>query len=248
MQKYSREYDLAVAAAQKAADLLLRDFSDNARIERVEGKDIKTQADREAEEVIIEVLSASGIPVLAEESSAGKSWDEGLCWLVDPLDGTMNFTRGFHIYGVSIALWNGREPIMGVVWDGMTKRLFSGMVGAGAWLDRDAIGVSTTSDTAQSILATGFPVGRSYSEASLAAFMSRVQRYKKIRMLGSAALSLAWVAAGRFDAYFEEDIMIWDVAAGLALVTAAGGHFDMQPGRHPHSVHVFAHNGRLPES
>lgn len=247
MKARGKELKLAVVAAQRASDLLMRDFSDNAQIERVEGKDIKTQADQAAEEVIIETLDVSGIPVLAEESCGGQAWGDGLCWLVDPLDGTMNFSRGFHLFGVSIALWNGQIPLIGVIWDGMTRKLFSGEVGRGAWLGGDDISVSSTLDTGQAILATGFPVGRNYSAESLATFMGRVQRYKKIRMLGSAALSLAWVAAGRFDAYYEEDIMIWDVAAGLALVSAAGGRFDMRPGQHLHSVNVFACNGRIPD-
>jgi myo-inositol-1(or 4)-monophosphatase len=166
-------------------------------------------------------------------------------WFVDPLDGTLNFTRGFPMAAVSIALWEGMEPSLGVIADVFTGEIFSGEVGVGATLGDRPLRVSSTSDPAQAVIATGFPSGRSYDSDSLLEFVQKVQRYKKVRMLGSAALMLAQVAAGRFDIYEEEDIYLWDVAAGLALVKAARGEFSMKPGSGPFKYHVRASNGRL---
>ncbi|MDX1412537.1 MAG: inositol monophosphatase family protein, partial [Nitrospirales bacterium] len=117
-----------------------------------------------------------------------------------------------------------------------------GLTCRGAWLDDQEIHVSAVGVKSQAILATGFPSGRSYDTKSLLQFVHSVQAYKKVRMLGSAALMLAQVAAGRFDVYEEEDIFLWDVAAGLALVQAAGGEFQILPGSGPHKYHVRASN------
>ena len=105
--------------------------------------------------------------------------------------------------------------------------------------------VSTVATTQQSVLATGFPVKREYDSGSLNKFINQVQQFKKIRMIGSAALSLAYVASGVYDAYYEEDIMMWDVAAGVALVKAAGGDYFLKPGKKENSVVCGATNGAI---
>ena len=243
--------DLARQAAAAAANLLRRDYLRDARVTDDRDKDIKTQADVAAQALILSHLAPMGIPILAEEGDA-KSFvleqdlnlDRPL-WLVDPLDGTLNFTRGFEMAAVSIAFWDKGEPVLGVVHHIHHDRPYSGVVGEGAWCDEQPISVSDTADIARAILATGFPSGRSYDTDSLLGFVHSVQSYKKVRMLGSAALMLAQVAAGHFDAYEEEDIYLWDVAAGLALVCAAGGQFSMTPGSGPFKYHVRATNGRL---
>jgi len=157
----------------------------------------------------------------------------------------LNFSRGFAMAAVSIALWDKGEPVLGVVHDIHHNLVYSGEVGEGAWCDNQSIQVSAVDTLDKAILATGFPSGRSYDTESLLGFVRSVQSYKKVRMLGSAALMLAQVAAGHFDVYEEEDIYLWDVAAGLALVRAAGGRFSMQPGSGPYKVRVRAGNGWL---
>ena len=237
--------DLARQAAAEAADLLRRDYLQDAQVTDDRDKDIKTQADVAAQALILSQLEATGIPVLAEEGDS-KTADLGRpLWLVDPLDGTLNFTRGFEMAAVSIALWDKGQPVLGVVHHIHHDRSYSGMVGEGAWCDDRPIRVSDTSDIQRAILATGFPSGRSYDTDSLLGFVRSIQSYKKVRMLGSAALMLAQVAAGHFDAYEEEDIYLWDVAAGLALVRAVGGQFSMTPGSGPFKYHVRATNGRI---
>jgi len=226
---HASELTLAQAAALDAGKLLLNE-ADPSNVLSAEGRDIKLDADRRAETLILERLIPSGIPVLTEE--AGEKGDvrrDGDFWVVDPLDGTYNYHRGIRLCCVSIALCLGGKPRLGVVHHFGAGETFAGEVGAGATLNGAPMRVSSVKSPAKAILATGFPVSRDFSEASLRDFTSRVARFKKIRMFGTAALSAAYVACGRVDAYFEEDILFWDIAAGAALVEAAGGFVDVAP-------------------
>ena len=194
-------------------------------------RDVKLRADRESEAIALDVLSRlAPHPVLAEESGATGDLEENRpIWIVDPLDGTVNYSRELDFCCVSIALYRGWTPLLGVVYDFTRNELFSGVVGQGAWCNGRPIQPGSVEDPAGAILATGFPVNRNFDAEPLQAFLRRVQNFKKIRLLGSAALSLAYTACGRVDAYLEEDIMLYDVAAGAALVLAAGGHVDITP-------------------
>jgi myo-inositol-1(or 4)-monophosphatase len=241
----SAEFSAALRSASAAADLLRRDFLRDAKVTEAAGKDIKTQADVAAQAVILRHLQSTGIPVLAEEGTDNALDLDRVVWLVDPLDGTLNFTRGFAMAAVSVALWDEGVPVLGVVHDVFHGHVYAGQVGVGAWCDEGAIQVSGVDAPCNAVLATGFPSGRSYDTDSLLGFVQSVQAYKKVRMLGSAALMLAQVAAGHFDVYEEEDIFLWDVAAGLALVQAAGGQFCMRPGSGPFKYRVRACNGRI---
>ncbi len=242
------QYLKLAQSAAHGAGLLLRDsFSEDAGIADDSGKDIKTEADNAAETLILDAISSTGLPVLTEESGAHNLDSlNGPCWIIDPLDGTFNFTRGFPMCCVSIALWENGQPHIGVVFDFGTGCLFSGVVGQGAMLNGKPVTVAGTSDIGKAVLATGFPSARDYGDEALAASIRKIQQFKKIRMIGSAATSLAQVAAGRFDAYFEEDIWLWDVAAGLALVKAAGGDYTMSAIKPTWQVNVLASNGKLP--
>lgn len=241
----SRAYKLAQRVAGEAAELLRRDYLKDAQITDECDKDIKTQADVVAQALILSHLEPTGIPVLAEEGNVKELDLAHPVWLVDPLDGTLNFTRGFSMAAVSIALWDKGQPVFGVVQDIFYDVAYTGVVGKGAWCSDQSMCVSSIDAVGEAILATGFPSGRRYDTESLLGFVHAIQSYKKIRMLGSAALMLARVAAGHFDVYEEEDIYIWDVAAGLALVRASGGRFTMVPGSGPFKYHVKATNGRL---
>lgn len=187
-------------------------------------KDIKISADRTAHKVVLAVLEKTGIPVLSEEDDT-HDFNLDLKWVVDPLDGSVNFLRGIPASAVSICLVKDGEPILGIVYDFNREELFSGIVGTGAWLNKKGISVSAVRKKEEAIIMTGFPSYTDYSTAALEEYISRVQSFKKVRLIGSAALSLAYVASGRADAYYEKDIKIWDVAAGLALVKSAGGNY-----------------------
>lgn len=236
---------IATKAAAAATAILKANFLQDAQIVSQENKDIKTLADVVAQNKILEILAETNIPVIAEESTNTENHLKELCWLIDPLDGTLNFTRNFPMAAVSIALWQNNQPLLGVIQDIHYNTLYTGIVGEGAWLNEQPMMVSKVADMRQAIIATGFPSGRSYETSSLLTFVQKVQQFKKVRMLGSAALMLAQVAAGRFDAYEEEDIYLWDVAAGLALVKAAGGNIHFERGSAPFKYKVVASNGNL---
>ncbi|HOR29743.1 MAG TPA: inositol monophosphatase family protein [Candidatus Sumerlaeota bacterium] len=227
--------DLAVAAAREAGDILRRLGGQPVQVLSAEGRDIKTQADRDAETAILARLrDASPWPILAEESGDQGVPDVGPFWVVDPLDGTLNFARGIPLATVAIALMEADRPLLGVIYDFYRDELFRGLAqpGAGLWEiagGQHPLSVSAVSDPRQAILATGFPTNRDYSEPALREMIGQIQRFKKVRMLGSAAWMLAAVACGRVDAYAEDDLYLWDVAAGVALVQAAGGYVELNP-------------------
>jgi myo-inositol-1(or 4)-monophosphatase len=237
--------NLATAAAANAVDALRCNFLFDAGVKSSDAKDIKTQADIAAQSAIFLKLTSSGIPIISEENENKHVELRGPTWIVDPLDGTLNFSRGFPMACVSIALWDGESPILGVIADIYHGNIFSGFVGEAAYLDGKKISVSDLTDASQAVICTGFPSGRNYERESLLEFVEKVRRFKKVRMLGSAALMLAQVAAGRADFYEEEGIYLWDVAAGLALVRAAGGDFRMIPGNGDFKYHIQASNGHL---
>lgn len=222
--EWEAELALAKAAALEAGTALRLAFSQSKTILSEHGRDIKLQADQDAEKIILEHLQQSRFPVLAEESGEHGDIDATTpCWVVDPLDGTMNFSRTVSLCCVSIALTRGEAPLLGVVYHFMEDDLYVGAPGHGAWWNDRPMHVSEIRDSSKGILSTGFPNQFNFEGPELAAMMENLRRFKKIRMIGSAALSLAFVASGRFDAYAEDSIMFWDVAAGLALVEAAGG-------------------------
>jgi myo-inositol-1(or 4)-monophosphatase len=187
--------------------------------------DFVTAADREAEEAIAACLEAScpGIPFLAEES-AGRKTGARKRFIIDPLDGTTNFIHGYPFFSVSIAYQDAGAIQHGVVFDPSRDEMFSASRGTGAMLNGKAMRVSGRKDLAGSLLVTGFP----FKElARLDEYLEGFRRLLKVsagvRRDGSAALDLAWVAAGRSDGFWEMGLSPWDVAAGALLVTEAGG-------------------------
>jgi myo-inositol-1(or 4)-monophosphatase len=243
----NRNLHAAVTAALDAGDFLKAEFRRGSMVRTEVGKDIKLEADVIAEERILASLRASTChPILSEEAGADPDFDaDGYYWVVDPLDGTFNFSRRLPLCCVSIGLWRADLPVLGVIHEFLTGRTFSGVVGEGAWVDDQPLTVSGVQQRTRAALATGFPSGADFSDRSLMQLIHGVQTYKKVRMIGSAALSLAYVAEGAMDAYREEGIYFWDVAAGLALVQAAGGSYFTRPTSRRWQLDVFASNGRL---
>ena len=189
--------------------------------------DIHVAADQAVESIILAQLrAASTLPILSEEAGADPGVGDGAVWVVDPLDGSFNYAHGLPLCAVSIALWQAWKPLFGVVYDFSRDELFSGQPGRGLRINHAAAPVPPVGD-GRDILATGFP-SRSDHQAGARRMAERVQDFRKVRLLGSAALSLAWVAAGRLDYYAEDGIMLWDVAGGLALLEGAGGHSRIQ--------------------
>jgi myo-inositol-1(or 4)-monophosphatase len=164
---------------------------------------------------------------------------------VDPLDGSLNFSRDIPLFCISIALWKEMRPLLGVVYDCNHDEMFTGLVSEGAWLNGTPIQVTNTVKKSEAVLCTGFPVSTDFSENALLTFVRSIQAYKKVRLLGSAALSLAYVASGRADIYNENDIAIWDVAAGISIVEAAGGVVNFRQSEVENRLIVKAGNSLL---
>lgn len=235
--------ELSIEAARKAGSLLAEHHT-HVVLSSI-GKDMKTAADKEAHALVVELLrSGSGIPVLSEEDDT-HDFSQELVWMVDPLDGSVNYVREIPLCAVSIALMRSGQPVIGVVYDFNREELFVCTVDEAATLNGKAIKVSQTGERKEGIIMTGFPSYTGYDDASIRKYVSNVQTFKKIRNIGSAALSLAYVACGRADAYYEKDIKIWDVAAGIALVRSAGGAVQPFSMNADGRCEIMASNGRM---
>jgi myo-inositol-1(or 4)-monophosphatase len=236
---------LAERAAKAAGRLLLEAKGQWQTVDSQLGRDIKLRADREADAVVLATLAeASPYPVLSEESGeVGTITEASAYWVVDPLDGTYNYFRDVPLCCVSVALCGGdHTPLLGCIYDFNHDELFTG--GPGRPLQRN--GSALPSPGGGEFLATGLPKKGDFSAERLSRFGPHVAPWKQVRLFGSAALSLAWTAAGRLDAYEEAGIMWWDVAAGIALVRAAGGAVTVEGDVLRQPLDVRAYRGARP--
>lgn len=237
---------LAKKTALLAGSALIKNRQEWANIEIEDGRDVKVTADRSVEAIILEHLQAkSDFPILTEERGWQKGSDEEYLWVIDPLDGSFNYSIGVPSCCVSIALCKKNEPILGVVYDFNRDELYSGIAGVGARLNNHAITVSSIDDVSKAVLNTGFPVRHEFTDENSKQFMRFASKWRKVRMIGSAALALAYVACSRSEYYLERNTMFWDVAAGIALVKAAGGVVQLEGDKLDQPHNVMASNGRL---
>ncbi len=182
-----------------------------------------TAADLASEQAILEVLArrAPGVAVLAEEGGGSRA---GTMWAVDPLDGTRNYTRGFPVVAVSVALIEGGRPVAGVVLAPWLDLEFTAERGRGAHRNRERLAPAPGRELANALVATGFPFRRKQRAARyLAMFAGALARFEDLRRAGAAALDLAWTGAGVFDGFFELGLNTWDLAAGALVVLESGG-------------------------
>jgi len=236
---------LAASAAAEAGQALRTHRAKWARVNAELGREVKIEADQRAEALILERLSAATpFPILSEEKGWSAGRNLGTFWAVDPLDGSVNYLQGYPHCAVSIALVHDETPTLGVVDCFLLDERFTGRVGAGAHLNGDPIRVSRTRDPARGVLNTGIPAHMATDAVARDALMTRIMQWRKVRMIGSAAAALAYVAAGRADAYCESGSMLWDVAGGCALVAAAGGEISLSGLENP--LEVAATNGIVP--
>jgi len=250
MTSLSAERELAIELARAAGDLLRSELLGPRRIVyKGSPTNIVTEMDARAEALIVDRLLAAfpDDAILAEErgAQAGRS---GRRWIIDPLDGTTNYAHGLPIYGVSIALEVGGRVQLGVVYDPSQRELFVAERGAGAFCNDARLTVSVATTLDASLLATGFPYDiRVKADNNLREYAAFAVRTRGVRRLGSAVLYLAWVAAGRFDGYWELRLGPWDVAAGGLMVEEAGGRLTAITGA-PLDLEaptVIASNGRI---
>lgn len=240
-----KELDLAKDTAFEAGELL--HLGVDMGIMTNYGRDVKTGLDVEVEEEILSKLNPSGYNIITEETGE-RDCKSDYTWVIDPIDGTFNLSRGIPHYSVSIGLLKGFKPILGVIYDVNHKDLYSGIVGKGAWMNNIPMRVSDIDQKDQAALCTGIPKHSDFSQKSLENFFKNVRDFKQFRCLGCASLSVAAVASGKVEAYYENGIMLWDVAAGLALVEAAGGKIEYTYLRNPKKkfqYEVFASNGKI---
>ena len=212
---------LAKKAAFKAGNYLRDNKNLDKEIHLEKGKDIKLEIDRNSEKIIYDELKGTKISFLGEEFGLKKKSEDGLLWVVDPLDGTSNYFRGIDQCCVSIALMQNESPLLGVIYNFNSNDVYYASKGNGAYLNDIKIKVSSISDKSSASLTTGFPA--SEKTKNTLDFLGDLSKWKKIRMFGSAALSCAYVASGKCDVYLEKGIYLWDIAAGICLVEEAGG-------------------------
>ena len=219
----------AIKAARRAGDIIVRGYT---RIEGVEStakghNDYVTSIDHAAEAVIIEVLG-NAYPshgFLAEESGASRQGNSGVVWIIDPLDGTTNFIHGYPQFAVSIGCQIDGRMEHGVIYDPMRQEIFTASRGVGAFLENRRLRVSNRRSLEGALIGTGFPYRDNLHliDTYLAMFKAVTQKAAGLRRPGSAALDLAYVAAGRTDGFWEFGLRAWDTAAGTLMIREAGG-------------------------
>lgn len=216
-------------AARKAAKGLVRDFGEleNLQVTRKGLGDFVTQADTKSEMIIMEELARArpGYSFLGEEQGSIEGTDKTHRWIVDPLDGTTNFLHAIPQFAINIALEREGAIVAAVTFNPISNDLFWAEKGKGAFLNNDTrLRVSGRRNMDEALLATGIPwIGHGQHGKFLKELHQVAQRVSGIRRMGAASLDLAWVAAGRFDGYWERDVKPWDMAAGILLITEAGG-------------------------
>jgi myo-inositol-1(or 4)-monophosphatase len=228
MAQTSPLLNVMIAAARKAGRALARDFGEveNLQVSRKGPSDFVSSADLKAEKTLFEELSKvrPGYGFVMEERGVVEGTDKTNRWLVDPLDGTTNFLHGIPHFAISIGLEREGVLIAGVIYNPSRDELFWGEKGQGAYLNDKRLRVGARADMRDALFATGTPFhGKPGHEKALVEIGNVIAKSAGIRRWGAAALDLAYVAAGRFDGYWERGLNVWDIAAGAVLVREAGG-------------------------
>ena len=212
MKSISANLNIMIKASEKASKILIRDFGEleNLQVSKKGPKDFVTNADIKTEKIIIEELKKArpNYSIISEENGVEKNKDESNFWIIDPIDGTTNFLHGVPHFAISIALQSNNEIVCGLIYDPIKDELFYAEKNHGAYFNNQRIRVSRKRDIDECL----FAVGKGKYNPDLI-----------YRRSGSAALDLAYVASGRFDGYFQNNLNLWDVAAGIIIVKEAGG-------------------------
>ncbi len=247
LNNFNKELELAAKAAKEAGQLLIKNKKElNLQIDS-NPKDTKLKADLSSENLIKEIItSRSNLPILAEES--GKSSEDlgDIYWVIDPLDGTANFNRDIPICCVSIGLVKEMKPILGVIYDFNNDDLYEGNnLTNRATLNKENICVSNIDKKDKGVLVTGLPFNTDYSSTSLNEMIVDMQSWKKVRMIGSAAMASCYIASGKAELYKEKGIYLWDVMAGASIVNAAGGNAEILNINDSFQVDVVFSNSKI---
>jgi myo-inositol-1(or 4)-monophosphatase len=242
------DLELATQAALEAGKLIRQNFGGDPTVDEATHHDIKLALDKESQDLITAILLGArpGDALYGEEGLAGNQNSERQ-WIVDPIDGTVNFFYGIPHFCVSIALRVAGEIVVGVIHDPMVGETWTVGKGGPAMLNGRPIQVSKRDDLAESILYVGCGKDEEALRTGVERFHRASLRARKMRMMGSAALGMAYIASGRIDGYIESRISLWDIAAGQLLVETAGGKVDLAavPG-HADARSIVASNGKIP--
>ncbi len=252
---YSRALAVAVDAARAAGAVMRRNLRLTKKVNLATQHDIKLELDVRCQKLIERTLRAglSGVPILGEEGVLGDP-EAATRWVVDPIDGTVNFTYGIPHACVSIALQvragragraGGFQTAVGVVYDPFTDELWTAIRGQPARLNGRVIRASDRGRLNEAIVALGFAKEKDTLQRMLPTMHTLIHRVRKIRIMGAAALSLVYVATGRMDGYIEYGLRLWDIAAGGLIIECAGGGFWSAPVAGEHAYQIVASNRRL---
>src|SRR5213595_4135039 len=237
--------DAAENAARTAGKLLREHFQQQQRVKAFAAHDIKLELDVQAQELISKLLLQEfpAHALYGEEGIAGDQSSDHQ-WVVDPLDGTVHYFYGIPHFCVSIALRLREEIMVGVIYDPIREEMWAGQKGEVSKLNGCPFHVSDRADLAEAVISIGLAKTGETINANFPLLQAMIHRVRKCRVLGSAALDMAYVACGRFDAYIETGISLWDIAAGWLLVENAGGTVDLRPLEHMRDKYsIVASNG-----
>jgi myo-inositol-1(or 4)-monophosphatase len=241
--------EVAIKAAREAGKLVRANFERPMKVHVAEAHDIKLELDVLAQELITDLL-LKRFPehtILGEEGSTNETNSE-FEWVVDPIDGTVNYFYGIPHYCISIALRQKQEILIGVIYDPTRDELWQVERGGKSYLNERVIESSKRTDLGECVVSVGMSKTLSEVDVAIQTFQNMVTRARKCRMMGSAALDLAYVATGRYDAYIERSVNWWDIAAGVLLVEQAGGKLLIAPSKAVEGkLSVIAWNGKLDE-
>ena len=243
-----KEYlDAAKNAARAAGTLLYENFQRQKRVKEVAAHDIKLEIDVQAQELIGKLLLEEfpGHALYGEEGIVGDQSSD-YQWIVDPLDGTVNYFYGIPHFCVSIALRSRNEIMSGVIYDPIRNEMWTGQKGETSKLNGSPIRVSDRGKLADAVISIGLSKTGETIDKNFPLLQQMIHRVRKCRVFGSAALDMAYVACGRFDAYIETGISLWDIAAGWLLVENAGGTVDLRPRENMKDKYsIVASSGRI---
>ena len=226
----SQHLDIAIEAAKKAGELLRENYETDLVVDAMHDHDIKLNLDVRSQDLITDCLLAA-FPehaLYGEEGIAGDS-NSDWQWVVDPIDGTVNYFYGIPHFCVSIALRHKQEIVLGIIYDPMADELWAVEKDGRPTLNGKEIKASSRDQLKDTVMTIGFSKTKESMDVGLERYKNIAYKVRKTRMLGSAALALAYISCGRLDAYIEESISLWDVAAGILLVENAGGKIELTP-------------------
>ena len=239
MNSISPNLNIMIKAAEKASKILIRDFGELEKLQvSLKGPaDFVTNSDKKVEKIIIEELTKSRkkFSILSEEIGEVKNSDKENYWIIDPIDGTTNFLHGIPHFAISIALKSNNEIISGVIYDPIKDEMFYAEKNNGAYYNNQRVRVSKKKNFEDCLFATGEDINEK----------NKTNANITIRRSGSAALDMAYVAAGRFDGYFQKNLNIWDIAAGIIIIKEAGGIINEIDLSKNNNIKVLASNSSI---